>query len=88
MIQGTFAVQHEDQLHGAVPEVGAPPTCRSDSPMYMLMSSGPFTLRKLMLHSVATALATRVLPVPEINRLYGITLHVCSQSESSCGQAI
>lgn len=28
------------------------------------MSSGPFTLRKLMLHSVATALATRVFPVP------------------------
>ena len=39
-------------------------TCRSDSPMYMLMSSGPLTLRKLMLHSVATALATKVLPVP------------------------
>ncbi len=32
--------------------------------MYMLISSGPFTLKKLMLHSVATALATSVLPVP------------------------
>ena len=32
--------------------------------MYMLMSSGPLTLRKLMLHSVATALAIKVLPVP------------------------
>ena len=33
--------------------------------MYMLMSSGPFTLRKLMLHSVATAFATKVFPVPK-----------------------
>jgi len=37
---------------------------RSDSPMYMLMSSGPLTLRKLSAHSVATALASSVLPVP------------------------
>ena len=34
------------------------------SPTYMLMSSGPFTLRKFSLHSVATALASSVLPVP------------------------
>ena len=30
----------------------------------MLSSSGPFTLRKLREHSVATALARRVLPTP------------------------
>mmetsp|Transcript_18815 Transcript_18815/g.58534 ORF Transcript_18815/g.58534 Transcript_18815/m.58534 type:complete len:565 (+) Transcript_18815:64-1758(+) len=36
----------------------------SDSPMYMLTSSGPFTERKLRPHSVATAFATSVLPVP------------------------
>lgn len=39
-------------------------TWRSDSPMYMLINSGPFTDRKLIAHSVATAFATRVLPVP------------------------
>lgn len=39
-------------------------TWRSDSPMYMLMSSGPLTARKLSAHSVATAFARRVLPVP------------------------
>lgn len=32
----------------------------SDSPMYMLINSGPLTLRKLREHSVATALANRV----------------------------
>lgn len=32
----------------------------SDSPMYMLISSGPFTLRKFREHSVATALANKV----------------------------
>mmetsp|Transcript_10455 Transcript_10455/g.26588 ORF Transcript_10455/g.26588 Transcript_10455/m.26588 type:complete len:276 (-) Transcript_10455:8-835(-) len=39
-------------------------TWRSLSPMYMLMSSGPLTLRKLTVHSLATALASSVLPVP------------------------
>ena len=34
------------------------------SPMYIDSSSGPFTLRKWTLHSVATALASRVFPVP------------------------
>ena len=34
------------------------------SPTYMLMSSGPLTLMKLMEDSVATALASSVLPVP------------------------
>ena len=34
------------------------------SPMYMLTSSGPLTDRKLRPHSVAIALARRVLPVP------------------------
>ena len=55
-------------------------TCLSDSPMYMLMSSGPFTLRKLMLHSVATALATSVLPVP------AATHHTwqCTQRSDCC----
>ena len=42
-------------------------TCRSLSPMYMLMSSGPFTLRKLSWHSVATALASSVFPVPALS---------------------
>lgn len=32
--------------------------------MYMLMSSGPLTDRKLRAHSVATAFASSVLPVP------------------------
>lgn len=32
----------------------------SDSPMYMLISSGPFTLRKFKEHSVATAFANNV----------------------------
>lgn len=36
----------------------------SDEGQYMLMSSGPLTLIKLRLHSVATAFATSVLPVP------------------------
>mmetsp|Transcript_56594 Transcript_56594/g.175982 ORF Transcript_56594/g.175982 Transcript_56594/m.175982 type:complete len:370 (+) Transcript_56594:895-2004(+) len=39
-------------------------TFRSLSPMYMERSSGPFTLRKCTRHSVATAFANRVLPVP------------------------
>mmetsp|Transcript_5462 Transcript_5462/g.18810 ORF Transcript_5462/g.18810 Transcript_5462/m.18810 type:complete len:505 (-) Transcript_5462:206-1720(-) len=39
-------------------------TLRSLSPMYMLMSSGPLTERKRSPHSVATAFAKRVLPVP------------------------
>jgi hypothetical protein len=34
--------------------------------MYMLMSSGPLTDRKLRAHSVATALASSVLPVPAL----------------------
>ena len=33
-------------------------------PMYMLMSSGPLTLMKERAHSVATALASSVFPVP------------------------
>mmetsp|Transcript_53830 Transcript_53830/g.73535 ORF Transcript_53830/g.73535 Transcript_53830/m.73535 type:complete len:254 (+) Transcript_53830:331-1092(+) len=36
----------------------------SDSPMYMSNSSGPLTDKKASLHSVATALAMRVFPVP------------------------
>lgn len=32
----------------------------SDSPMYMLISSGPLTLRKFREHSVATAFANKV----------------------------
>ena len=39
-------------------------TLRSDSPTYMSSSSGPLTEMKFMSHSVATAFATRVLPVP------------------------
>mmetsp|Transcript_45715 Transcript_45715/g.141302 ORF Transcript_45715/g.141302 Transcript_45715/m.141302 type:complete len:285 (+) Transcript_45715:425-1279(+) len=39
-------------------------TFRSLSPMYMESSSGPLTLRKCTRHSVATALASSVLPVP------------------------
>lgn len=37
---------------------------RSDSPTYMSSSSGPLTLMKASAHSVATARATSVLPVP------------------------
>ena len=36
--------------------------------MYMLISSGPFTDRKLREHSVATAFASSVLPVPAPTR--------------------
>ena len=39
-------------------------TSLSLSPTYMLISSGPLTERKLTEHSVATAFASRVLPVP------------------------
>mmetsp|Transcript_3096 Transcript_3096/g.7746 ORF Transcript_3096/g.7746 Transcript_3096/m.7746 type:complete len:326 (+) Transcript_3096:376-1353(+) len=39
-------------------------TFLSLSPTYMLISSGPFTLRKFMWNSVAMALAKSVLPVP------------------------
>jgi len=39
-------------------------TLASDSPMYMLSSSGPLTEKKLSEHDVATALARSVLPVP------------------------
>lgn len=39
-------------------------TFASDSPMYMLRSSGPLTEKKLSEHEVATALARSVLPVP------------------------
>ena len=34
--------------------------------MYMLISSGPLTDRKLSAHSVATAFASSVLPVPGV----------------------
>eukprot|EP00967_Tisochrysis_lutea_P087343 scaffold123493_cov25-Tisochrysis_lutea.AAC.6 len=37
-------------------------TCRSDSPTYEEMSSGPLTERKRSPHSLATALASKVLP--------------------------
>src|SRR5215212_3922763 len=37
----------------------------SDSPTHLLSNSGPFTLIKLASDSVATALASSVLPVPE-----------------------
>lgn len=36
----------------------------SDCPTYMLSNSGPFTVKKQRLHSVATALAISVFPVP------------------------
>ena len=57
----------------------------------MLMSSGPFTLRKVIEHSVATAFATRVLPVPTSKHggcrkatfNYGCTKH-----EYMCGQIL
>ena len=39
-------------------------TALSLSPTYMLMSSGPFTLMKLIPASLAMALATSVLPHP------------------------
>ena len=46
--------------------------------MYMLINSGPFTLKKLMLHSVATALATSVLPVPVLNSQSAVSLCLCN----------
>ncbi len=39
-------------------------TALSDSPTHLLNSSGPLTLMKLTLLSVARALTRRVLPVP------------------------
>ena len=36
----------------------------SDSPTYMFTSSGPLTLRNRSAHSVATAFANKVFPVP------------------------
>ena len=36
----------------------------SDSPNHILSSSGPFTEMKLAAHSLATAFANIVLPVP------------------------
>ena len=39
-------------------------TAFSDSPTHLLRNSGPFTLMKLASLSVATALASMVLPVP------------------------
>ena len=66
---------HKDELIGpndilsnALPEIytlaNKSRTFFSDSPTYILMSSGPLTLRKFKEHSVATALAINVLPVP------------------------
>ncbi len=56
--------------------------------MYMLMSSGPFTLNKLSAHSVATALASSVLPVPARvyfqNRLKGVS-HRNTREQSAQG---
>ena len=43
--------------------------------MYMLMSSGPLTDRKLRAHSVATALASSVLPVPAARQVYELMLY-------------
>ena len=53
----------------AAPKAGAAPrqrlrTCRSLSPTYMLMSSGPLTERKFAAHCVATAFARSVFPLP------------------------
>lgn len=39
-------------------------TFASLCPIYILSSSGPLTDKKLYLHSVATALANSVFPVP------------------------
>lgn len=44
--------------------------CRSDSPTYMFINSGPLTDKKLMPHSVATAFASNVFPVPALNSSY------------------
>ena len=44
------------------PRLSRDPAWRSLSPMYMLMSSGPFTLRKFTAHSFATALACHQKP--------------------------
>mmetsp|Transcript_8871 Transcript_8871/g.25305 ORF Transcript_8871/g.25305 Transcript_8871/m.25305 type:complete len:406 (+) Transcript_8871:325-1542(+) len=56
----------KNRMHGAAPLAFANTslTLRSLSPTYMLISSGPFTLRKFILNSVAIALARSVFPVP------------------------
>jgi hypothetical protein len=61
-------------------------TWRSDSPMYMLMSSGPLTDRKLSAHSVATALASSVLPVPAAHLARSSRAHAsaCSAQMQPC----
>jgi hypothetical protein len=41
----------------------------SDSPTYMFISSGPFTLRKFNEHSVATAFANNVWKIYKTNNL-------------------
>lgn len=42
----------------------------SDSPMYMLINSGPFTLRKLREHSVATAFANKVWHITGLSLIF------------------
>lgn len=55
-------------------------TLASLCPIYMLSSSGPFIDKKLYLHSVATALANNVFPVPggPYNKIprYGIKIAI------------
>ena len=55
-------------------------TWRSDSPMYMLISSGPLTDRKLSAHSVATAFASSVLPVPGMHVVLRPERGACERS--------
>ncbi|KAH3673975.1 hypothetical protein OGATHE_001955 [Ogataea polymorpha] len=53
-------------IHGteALARVNTCLTARSDSPTYLLRSSGPLTEMKLAFDSLATALASSVLPQP------------------------
>ena len=60
---GVLSTAHVELRSGRVHPL-ASRTLRSDSPTYMFTSSGPFTLRKRNEHSVATALASKVFPVP------------------------
>lgn len=52
--------EFEYEKHSVLPSL----IFSSDWPIYIFNSSGPLTDKKHKLHSVATALANKVLPVP------------------------
>ena len=67
LVGASASISSKKMMHGAacLALLKTSRTPLSDSPTHLLSSSGPLTLMKFASLSVATALASSVLPVPE-----------------------